>query len=207
MEWVLLSGVSRAGVPGNPMRRKAEGSARWGSSGSTRIVRARWKGVMMRGCGLCLVAKHARYAHMQTPATCSNIAIHHLYPGEIDLVISGPNCECVSGPRSKLGTAEGPPLGRDTYGRCQAWRRELRRSVTSHVLGRSDGQWTPICNEDTVLMPGPSERGQAGSSGVPDGRRSFRSAVLFRMSIVRESEGTTRPTPPHTTPTTPRPPR
>ncbi|PSS37717.1 hypothetical protein PHLCEN_2v410 [Hermanssonia centrifuga] len=26
-----------------------------------------------------------------TPATCSNIAIHNLYPGEIDLLISGPN--------------------------------------------------------------------------------------------------------------------
>lgn len=27
----------------------------------------------------------------QTPASCSNIALHNLYPGEIDLVISGPN--------------------------------------------------------------------------------------------------------------------
>ena len=27
----------------------------------------------------------------QTPATCSNIALHNLYPGMIDLVISGPN--------------------------------------------------------------------------------------------------------------------
>ncbi|KAF8516183.1 sure-like protein [Hysterangium stoloniferum] len=26
-----------------------------------------------------------------TPATCANVAIHNLYPGEIDLVISGPN--------------------------------------------------------------------------------------------------------------------
>jgi len=26
-----------------------------------------------------------------TPATCSNIALHNIYPGEIDLVISGPN--------------------------------------------------------------------------------------------------------------------
>ncbi|WWD17425.1 5'/3'-nucleotidase SurE [Kwoniella shandongensis] len=26
-----------------------------------------------------------------TPATCTNIALHNLYPGEIDLVISGPN--------------------------------------------------------------------------------------------------------------------
>ncbi|KAF8745549.1 hypothetical protein AX14_006872 [Amanita brunnescens Koide BX004] len=26
-----------------------------------------------------------------TPATCSNIALHNLYPGQIDLVISGPN--------------------------------------------------------------------------------------------------------------------
>ncbi|ORX36795.1 survival protein sure-like phosphatase/nucleotidase [Kockovaella imperatae] len=26
-----------------------------------------------------------------TPATCANIALHNLYPGEIDLVISGPN--------------------------------------------------------------------------------------------------------------------
>lgn len=29
----------------------------------------------------------------QTPATCTNIALHNLYPGEIDLVISGPNRE------------------------------------------------------------------------------------------------------------------
>lgn len=27
----------------------------------------------------------------QTPATCTNIALHNLYPGEIDLVVSGPN--------------------------------------------------------------------------------------------------------------------
>jgi 5'/3'-nucleotidase SurE len=27
----------------------------------------------------------------QTPATCSNIGLHNLYPGEIDLVVSGPN--------------------------------------------------------------------------------------------------------------------
>lgn len=27
----------------------------------------------------------------QTPASCSNIALHNIYPGEIDLVISGPN--------------------------------------------------------------------------------------------------------------------
>ena len=27
----------------------------------------------------------------QTPATCSNIALHNLYPGMIDLVVSGPN--------------------------------------------------------------------------------------------------------------------
>lgn len=26
-----------------------------------------------------------------TPATCANIALHNLYPGEIDLVVSGPN--------------------------------------------------------------------------------------------------------------------
>lgn len=26
-----------------------------------------------------------------TPATCSNIALHNLYPGEITLVVSGPN--------------------------------------------------------------------------------------------------------------------
>lgn len=26
-----------------------------------------------------------------TPATCANIALHNLYPGQIDLVISGPN--------------------------------------------------------------------------------------------------------------------
>jgi len=26
-----------------------------------------------------------------TPATCSNVALHNLYPGQIDLVISGPN--------------------------------------------------------------------------------------------------------------------
>jgi len=26
-----------------------------------------------------------------TPATCSNVALHNLFPGEIDLVISGPN--------------------------------------------------------------------------------------------------------------------
>jgi 5'/3'-nucleotidase SurE len=26
-----------------------------------------------------------------TPATCTNVALHNLYPGEIDLVISGPN--------------------------------------------------------------------------------------------------------------------
>ncbi|KAF8599135.1 sure-like protein [Ceratobasidium sp. AG-I] len=26
-----------------------------------------------------------------TPATCTNIGLHNLYPGEIDLVISGPN--------------------------------------------------------------------------------------------------------------------
>jgi 5'/3'-nucleotidase SurE len=26
-----------------------------------------------------------------TPATCANIALHNLYPGEIDLVIAGPN--------------------------------------------------------------------------------------------------------------------
>lgn len=26
-----------------------------------------------------------------TPASCSNIALHNLYPGEIDLVVSGPN--------------------------------------------------------------------------------------------------------------------
>ena len=26
-----------------------------------------------------------------TPATCSNIALHNLYPGEIKLVVSGPN--------------------------------------------------------------------------------------------------------------------
>lgn len=26
-----------------------------------------------------------------TPATCSNIALHNLFPGEVDLVISGPN--------------------------------------------------------------------------------------------------------------------
>ncbi|ELU41907.1 cytoplasm protein [Rhizoctonia solani AG-1 IA] len=26
-----------------------------------------------------------------TPATCTNIALHNLYPGEIDLVVSGPN--------------------------------------------------------------------------------------------------------------------
>lgn len=26
-----------------------------------------------------------------TPATCSNIALHNLYPGEIQLVVSGPN--------------------------------------------------------------------------------------------------------------------
>ncbi|KAF9229308.1 sure-like protein [Gyrodon lividus] len=26
-----------------------------------------------------------------TPATCANVALHNLYPGEIDLVISGPN--------------------------------------------------------------------------------------------------------------------
>lgn len=29
----------------------------------------------------------------QTPATCSNIALHNIYPGEIDLVLSGPNRE------------------------------------------------------------------------------------------------------------------
>lgn len=27
----------------------------------------------------------------QTPATCANIGLHNLYPGEIDFVISGPN--------------------------------------------------------------------------------------------------------------------
>lgn len=27
----------------------------------------------------------------QTPATCANIALHNLYPSQIDLVISGPN--------------------------------------------------------------------------------------------------------------------
>jgi 5'/3'-nucleotidase SurE len=26
-----------------------------------------------------------------TPATCSNIALHNLYPGQVDLVLSGPN--------------------------------------------------------------------------------------------------------------------
>ena len=26
--------------------------------------------------------------HLQTPATCSNIALHNLFPGEIDLVVS-----------------------------------------------------------------------------------------------------------------------
>ncbi|KAI6101957.1 survival protein sure-like phosphatase/nucleotidase [Pisolithus croceorrhizus] len=28
---------------------------------------------------------------LQTPASCTNISLHNLYPGEIDLVISGPN--------------------------------------------------------------------------------------------------------------------
>ncbi|KAG8933060.1 hypothetical protein FRC02_000160 [Tulasnella sp. 418] len=28
---------------------------------------------------------------MKTPATCTNIALHNLFPGQIDLVISGPN--------------------------------------------------------------------------------------------------------------------
>lgn len=27
----------------------------------------------------------------QTPATCTNIGLHNLYPDEIDLVVSGPN--------------------------------------------------------------------------------------------------------------------
>jgi len=27
----------------------------------------------------------------QTPATCANIALHNLFPGQFDLVISGPN--------------------------------------------------------------------------------------------------------------------
>lgn len=26
-----------------------------------------------------------------TPATCANIALHNMFPGEIDLVVSGPN--------------------------------------------------------------------------------------------------------------------
>jgi tubulin--tyrosine ligase len=26
-----------------------------------------------------------------TPSTCANVALHNLYPGEIDLVITGPN--------------------------------------------------------------------------------------------------------------------
>ncbi|CAL1716225.1 unnamed protein product [Somion occarium] len=29
-----------------------------------------------------------------TPATCANIALHNLYPGQIDLLISGPNLGC-----------------------------------------------------------------------------------------------------------------
>lgn len=28
------------------------------------------------------------YLHIQTPATCSNVALHNLFPGEIDLVVS-----------------------------------------------------------------------------------------------------------------------
>ncbi|THH34088.1 hypothetical protein EUX98_g73 [Antrodiella citrinella] len=33
----------------------------------------------------------SEYSTFVTPATCSNVALHNLYPGEIDLVISGPN--------------------------------------------------------------------------------------------------------------------
>jgi len=35
---------------------------------------------------------HLRHqSNRQTPASCANIALHNLYPGEIDLVLSGPN--------------------------------------------------------------------------------------------------------------------
>lgn len=38
-----------------------------------------------------LTAPTAHPPRAQTPSSCANIALHNLYPGEIDLVISGPN--------------------------------------------------------------------------------------------------------------------
>ncbi|CAE6432462.1 unnamed protein product [Rhizoctonia solani] len=38
-----------------------------------------------------LPASQKSWIGKATPATCTNIALHNLYPGEIDLVVSGPN--------------------------------------------------------------------------------------------------------------------
>jgi 5'/3'-nucleotidase SurE len=43
-----------------------------------------------------------------TPSTCTNVALHNLYPGEIDLVISGPNFGRNTSTAFTLSRYEGP---------------------------------------------------------------------------------------------------
>ncbi|KAF8598938.1 sure-like protein, partial [Ceratobasidium sp. AG-I] len=56
-----------------------------------------------------------------TPATCTNIALHNLYPGEIDLVVSGPNLGC--------NTASAFTLSAGTIGAALSGALSQKRSI------------------------------------------------------------------------------
>ena len=77
--------------------------------------------------------------HLKTPATCANVALHNLYPGEIDLVV----CTCLPFLSYLIVNPiqiSGPNFGRNTSGwLLQSYQQEAVSSWFTAAFSLSSG--------------------------------------------------------------------